>query len=128
MPHFSGTLPRMRITGGAATISFTPGKYRRPDRFLEIRNVAINGTRSIYTRATTLEFHEVEVVFATSGVASVFNALANSHATITFTYDLGGSGSTAITARLINESRPMQMWDELWDERYTGTMLVEEIR
>ncbi len=128
MPHFSGPFPKMRITDGSiATISFTPGRYRRPDRYFKTYQEALSGKLNILQRGTTLGFHEVEVVFATSGVASILNTWADNNTTVTFTYDLGGSGSTAITARLVNESRPMQMWEELWDEYYTGTLLIREI-
>lgn len=118
----------MRITDGTtATISFTPGRYRRPDLLFETHNEAIDGTLSIYKRGATKEFHEVEVVFATATGARHLNTWAASHATITFTHDMGGTGSTAITARMVNRSRPMQMWDETWDKLYTGTLMIREI-
>ena len=119
--------PKMRLTDGTATLSFTPGRYRRPDLYFKTYNEAIDGTLRIYKRGNAKEFHEVEIILASAGTASTLNAWAKNNTTVTFTYDIGGAGSTAITAMLVNENRPMQMWEQLWNEFHSGTILVREI-
>lgn len=115
-----------KLTDGVDIVTFN-AKIRRRDMYFKTRNEAIDGTEFIYKRGATKQFYELQVDVVPSTMANQINTWTDEDTLLTFTINQTDDPGTTISARLVNESTPMQMAIYDYDTFYRGTIFVREV-
>lgn len=114
-----------RLTDGGDTIDFK-ALIRQPDLHFKVRNEALDGSLYIYERGDAKEFYELQVSHISSANAVIINNWIKDSDSVTFTLNQDDAPGTTITARIVNESRALQMMPGPQDTLYKGTLFVRE--
>ena len=120
----AGTL---RLTDGVNTIDFSPILgYVSPYARQEAVNVSLSGKRYVYKWAQK-EQHEVPIINVSAADKAQFYTWWNAKTELTFTPDLDAAPGTTLTAKLMNPTFPLQLFNLASFVTYRGTLVIVEV-
>lgn len=129
MPARGGyRMANFKAEEGAISIEFSAilDGYKRPDALKITNLVASDGTVYRYRWGST-QRHEITVNNISLADANAFNSWWLNNTRIHFTPDLVGAPAVTFAARIVNETKPMQMFNYAFGTLYEGTIIIQQV-
>ena len=117
----------LRLTDGANTVDFSPILgYVAPYARQEAVNVTLSGRRQTVKWAMK-ERHDVPITNISAADRAQFLIWWDARTELTFTPDLDAAPGTTITAKLMNTTFPLQLFNPASFVTYGGTLVIIEV-
>jgi hypothetical protein len=119
---------QQKLKSGATEIEFNPLAGYQVSRIQQIfRWRSTSGKLYAYQFFTDKWRYEIPVIITVAADANQINTWAKSNTELTFYYDLINEAAQTKTVHIINDGDPLQMMEYTWENRYEGTIILEEI-
>ncbi len=118
---------QMRLTDGVDTITFSPILgYELPYARREAVNITISG-KSFVHKWNMKELHEPPLINVSQASRDQFFTWWDEKTELTFTPDFDGAPGTTITAKLMGDEFPFQLFNPASFDTYRGTLIILEV-